>query len=218
MRLVYRFGRSSILPEATMINFIVSQTTDDFRTETPCVVGHPITGIARGPQMPHRERAVELLKRPALLTQHTISATKKGRLAGGPSIVTSDELFAGPAPQLLPAPGLNIKGLVGLASGLTMSSVAPARSVCCSVRSPMCSFSPSRTRLSLTFAPLDASSYLVSEPWYLANTENGAVANRHSPFTPHVQVWKPMDGSELRSILPLAYATVPSIRKFGLMK
>src|SRR5262249_44257302 len=116
----------------------------------------------------------------------------------------------------------NISGLVGLASGLLMSSVAPARSVCCRVLSPMCSFSPSNTRLSVAFPltkPKNSElSYLVCEPWYLANTENGAVANRHSAFAPHVQVWKSVDGKREWSMLPLAYITVPSITKFGLTK
>src|SRR5437762_805364 len=80
MRMVYRFNRGSILPAATMINFIVSQTKNDFRTETLCGGGHPITAIASGPQTPHRERAMERLKRPAWHTQHPIRATKKGRL------------------------------------------------------------------------------------------------------------------------------------------
>src|SRR6266545_4987482 len=31
-------------------------------------------------------------------------------------------------------------------------------------------------------------------------SENGAVANRHSPLTPHVQVWKPTDGSPMKSM------------------
>jgi hypothetical protein len=58
----------------------------------------------------------------------------------------------GPRMMVSPRLGENINGLVGFASGLTMSSVAPARSVCCSVRSPMCSFRPNSTRWSVTFA------------------------------------------------------------------
>src|SRR4051812_23949761 len=40
----------------------------------------------------------------------------------------------------------NINGLVGLLSGSMMSRVAPVRSACCSVPSPICSLSPTRTR------------------------------------------------------------------------
>src|SRR5215467_16352889 len=97
-----------------------------------------------------------------------------------------------------PEGGENITGLVGLASGLTMSSVAPARSVCCKVLSPMCSFSPSNTRLSVVLAlvklKVSELPYLVCEPWYLAKTENGAVGSRHSALACHDQVWKPVDG------------------------
>src|SRR6266700_1457073 len=117
----------------------------------------------------------------------------------------------------------NITGLVGLASGLTMSSVAPVRSVCCRVLSPMCSFSPSNTRWSVSLALATSKKsdppYVVSEPWYFANTENGAVGSRHSAFACHDQVWKPQEGSpKLKSVRPLAYITVPSIRTFGLTK
>jgi len=59
MRPVYRLDRGSILPAATMINFIVSQMKQEFRTETLCVGGHPITAIASGPQTQHWKRAME---------------------------------------------------------------------------------------------------------------------------------------------------------------
>src|SRR5262245_61652351 len=104
--------------------------------------------------------------------------------------------------------GANTRGPAGLASGLTMSAVAAARSVCCRVLSPMCSFSPNSTRLSVAFALANKFelSYLVCEPWYFANRENGAVGNRHSAFAPHVQVWKSAEGTpESKSMMPLAY-------------
>src|SRR5262249_11799480 len=118
---------------------------------------------------------------------------------------------------------VNISGLAGLASGLTTSSVAPARSVCCKVLSPMCSFSPSNTRLSVVLAlvklKVSELPYLVCEPWYLAKPETGAGGSRHSALACHDQVWKPVDGSPvLTSMWPLAYITVPSIRKLGLTK
>src|SRR5262249_45148870 len=135
-------------------------------------------------------RGPRVRRRPMAASWHS---RRKGRLSAAP-----ESLCLLTPPQL---GGVSINGLVGFASGLMMSRVAPARSVCCSVRSPRCSFSPSRTRWSVTFAPdssmnlnLSELSYLVSEPWYFANTENGAVGNRHSAFAPHVQVWKPTDG------------------------
>jgi hypothetical protein len=48
MRSAYRLDRGSILPAATTITFIVSQTRNEFRTETLCGGEHPITAIASG--------------------------------------------------------------------------------------------------------------------------------------------------------------------------
>src|SRR6266545_828030 len=108
---------------------------------------------------------------------------KKGPPSGGPEFLPAfaGNLAKGRVQRL---PPVNMRGLMGLASGLTISSVAPARSVCCRVLSPMCSFSPTSTRWSRTFKSKDspskkAVSYFVADPWYLANTENGAVGNRH---------------------------------------
>ena len=91
---------------------------------------------------PGAQRRLAMLERCG--TRHVEHATKKGRLAAAlrSSRAASSLPCHGSRGRLAPV----ITGLVGLAVGLMISSVAPARSVCCSVRSPMCSFSPSSTR------------------------------------------------------------------------
>ena len=83
---------------------------------------------------------------------HFGTCNKKGRLAAALQSSEAATPYSGSTIAGSPEDGANIKGLVGLASGLMMSSVAPARSVCCSVRSPMCSFNPNSTRWSVTLA------------------------------------------------------------------